>query len=66
MKFNIHSTVLNRQENEIGKLTGGTRKCQMTGCTGVCYGVRWYSDNKLTYPCSKGLKVIDENTIKLN
>ena len=65
MKLNINAKVINRYGNEFGKLTGGTRKCQVSGCTGICYAVRW-QDGKLTYPCSKGLTYIYEDLLKLS
>ena len=37
-----------------GKLTGGTRDCQLAGCRGIRLGVRW-PDGTLTWPCSKGI-----------
>ena len=40
----------------VGKSTGGERACHLEGCTGTKIGVRW-SDGKLTYPCTKGMKV---------
>jgi len=64
MKFNIHANIISRNGSEAGKLTGGTRKCQVSGCTGICYAVRW-QDGKLTYPCSKGLKWLNEDCCKL-
>jgi hypothetical protein len=39
-----------------GKVTGSERHCQLEGCRGTRMGVRW-SDGKLTYPCTKGMKV---------
>lgn len=38
-----------------GVMTGGSRLCQLEGCTGLAVGVRW-SDGKITYPCTKILK----------
>ena len=32
MKFNINAKVQSRDGKENGQLTGGTRKCQMSGC----------------------------------
>jgi len=37
-----------------GKLTGGSRHCGMSGCSGKALAVRW-EDGKLTYPCTKGM-----------
>jgi hypothetical protein len=44
-----------------GKLKGeviGSRRCQLEGCTGLSYIVRW-PDGKRTHPCSKGCKETD-------
>lgn len=37
-----------------GILTGGSRRCQMEGCLGRSFAVRW-QDGQLTYPGSNGL-----------
>lgn len=50
-----------------GKTRGvvvGTRRCQLSGCTGVCAGVRW-PDGKLTWPCSKGMQVRKSGELKI-
>lgn len=47
--------VVSRDGKETGTLTGGQRRCQMAGCTGVRVGVRW-ADNKVTFPCTKSLE----------
>jgi len=54
-------TVLSRDGKHRGVLTGGTRRCQLAGCNGIRYCVRW-EDGKHTWPCSKGIKEIDEQT----
>ncbi len=41
-----------------GLTTGGTRRCQLEGCTGVRVGVRW-PDGKITWPCTEGMRVED-------
>lgn len=41
---------------ERGITTGGTRRCQMDGCSGERIAVRW-SNNKITYPCSRGCDI---------
>lgn len=51
-------TVLSKDKQKRGKLTGGSRHCGLEGCTGRAYGVRW-EDGKLTYPCTKGMDFID-------
>jgi hypothetical protein len=43
-----------RDDAMIGQLTGTSRRCQLEGCLGRRYGVRW-PDGSLTWPCSKGL-----------
>lgn len=52
--------VLSRDRQFVGRLTGGSRRCQMEGCQGEAVAVRW-SDGKLTWPCSKGLSWDNEN-----
>lgn len=45
-----------------GKLKGeviGTRRCQLGGCTGVAFVVRW-PDGKRTHPCGKGTGPTDD------
>ncbi len=49
---------------EYGVTTGGTRKCQMEGCLGRRYGVRW-PDGKMTWPCSKGLRDRDDGSLQI-
>jgi hypothetical protein len=39
---------------QFGLPTGGTRRCQLEGCSGTQVGVRW-PDGKLTWPCTKGI-----------
>ncbi len=48
--------VYSRDRKEFGFLTRGLpRRCIMEGCSGVRLGVRW-SDGKLTFPCTSGMK----------
>ena len=52
-----------------GKLTGEiknlrSRRCQMSGCTGVRIHVKW-PDGHSTYPCSKGCRVINDKTLQI-
>lgn len=47
-------TILSRDRKQRGHPTGGTRHCQMAGCTGLRIAVRW-PDGKLTWPCTKGM-----------
>lgn len=39
---------------ELGYVTGGTRRCQLEGCTGTRVDVLW-ADGRTTRPCTKGL-----------
>lgn len=41
-----------------------SRKCTMEGCTGWRIHVVW-PNGKSTYPCSKGCRSIDENTMQI-
>ena len=55
MKTEKGIPVVNRQGTITGFTTGGTRRCRLEGCHGVCLGVRW-PDGKLTWPCTGGMK----------
>ena len=41
-----------------------SRRCQQEGCTGWRIHVVW-PDGKSTYPCSKGCKVVDAETLQI-
>lgn len=41
-----------------------SRHCTMEGCNGWRIHVRW-PNGKNTYPCSRGCKVIDDNTMQI-
>ncbi len=53
--FTKGTKVLSRDGKQEGALTGGRRRCQLAGCNGIRVVVRW-ADNKVTYPCTKGLE----------
>lgn len=53
--FQQGTKVVSRDGNQEGELTGGRRRCPLSGCTGVRLGVRW-GDKRVTFPCSKGLE----------
>jgi len=57
---NMHlpDVVVSADLKEVGTPTGGTRRCNLTGCTGTRIAVRW-EDGQLTYPCTKGLDQTD-------
>ncbi len=56
--------MLNRDGSLKGEIVG-TRRCNLTGCTGIGYIVRW-PDGKRTYPCSKGCVDTDSpDTLKI-
>ena len=57
-EFKRGTVVHSRDKKSKGKLTGGSRVCQMEGCLGRALAVRW-DDGKLTYPCTKGMELID-------
>lgn len=57
----IPKYVLSSDGKERGKTTGGTRSCQLEGCTGIRIHVRW-AGGQYTWPCSKGMKEIDQDT----
>jgi len=52
-------TVLSRDGAIKGTVRGAGRLCRLEGCGGWCVPVRW-SDGKLTWPCSKGLRQTKE------
>jgi hypothetical protein len=54
----IPKFVISKNGKEKGTTTGGSRMCQLSGCGGLCIGVRW-SDGKLTWPCSKGMSTTE-------
>lgn len=61
----INDIVISRNGKSKGRMTGGVRICQLAGCTGICYAVRW-TDGKLSYPCSKGLTQVTGNKFKIH
>ena len=48
--FRLSSTV------EVGRATGNHHDCSMHGCPGQRVSVRW-PNGKITFPCSKGMRV---------
>ena len=58
-KLKLPKEILSRDGKQRGVCTGGTKPCALTGCTGLRIYVRW-PDKKLTYPCSKGMKTIND------
>ena len=48
--------VYDRRGTRHGRLTGGSRPCRVEGCGARRLGVRW-PDGKLTWPCTKGMKI---------
>lgn len=56
--------VISADGKETGKTTGKFRYCTMEGCTGIRIGVRW-SDNKITYPCSAGVKYLEDGSMQI-
>lgn len=49
------TVVWNRDKTEKGFITGSTRSCRLSGCSGLNHGVKW-PDGKVTYPCGKGMR----------
>ena len=41
-----------------------SRPCRLEGCTGMRIHVKW-PDGRSTYPCSKGCRRIDDDTMKI-
>jgi hypothetical protein len=56
--------VWNREKTEYGSPTGGTRKCRMEGCLGMCIAVRW-PDGSLTWPCTRGMSTLTQDEMKI-
>lgn len=55
--------IRSRDNNEVGKFTGSTKRCTLEGCSGVRFAVRW-NDGKLTWPCSDGI-ISDRKGLKI-
>lgn len=47
--------VLSRDGLLKGEATGSTKHCQLTGCNGLRYFVRWPDGLGYSWPCSKGI-----------
>ena len=65
--MNIPKYVLDREGKIKGETTGSTRPCTLEGCTGRKIGVRWPKEKGqkragVTFPCTKGLKFVSEDT----
>jgi len=52
--------VISRDGKTFGRTTGGERHCQIEGCKGTRLGVLW-SDGKLTFPCTKGMDIVQKD-----
>lgn len=62
--WTLDMPVRSRDGETVGHATGSTHPCRLEGCKGVRITVRW-PDDKITYPCSKGLEFKDgEASIK--
>jgi len=53
-----------RDGRHAGTFTGHTRWCQLDGCGGVRMMIRW-KDGKVTWPCSKGLKIRRDGKVQI-
>ena len=53
--------VKSSNSNEKGETTGSTHHCRLHGCNGLRITVKW-PDGATTFPCSKGMKEIKEDT----
>lgn len=54
--MNRGTHVYSREGTEFGVTTGSVFPCKQEGCRSQRVSVRW-PDNKVTYPCRKGLTV---------
>ena len=59
LKFEKGEAVIGRYGTVRGRVCGPPTPCDLEGCTGVRVPVRW-QDGKLTWPCSKGLTVVED------
>lgn len=57
--------ILSRDGKEEGViLNEHSYRCRMEGCSGWRMSVRW-SNGRLTFPCTRGCKVIGKHTLKI-
>lgn len=57
--------MLSRNGSMIGEIKNlNSRRCKLEGCTGVRIHVKW-PNGRSTYPCSKGCKQIDADTLQI-
>lgn len=62
---NKKMTMLSRDGKQKGTVLNlHSRRCTMEGCGGWRIHVRW-PDGKNTYPCSRGCKAIDKDTLQI-
>jgi uncharacterized membrane protein len=50
--------VWSRGRTDRGTATGGSRRCQLEGCNGICVGVKW-ANGKMTWPCTRGMAQLE-------
>ena len=56
--------VYSRGGDEYGLTTGSERRCTMSCCNGVRIYVKWTGD-KITMPCSAGLKFLEDESLQI-
>lgn len=56
--------ILSRNGKEKGTVTAYGHKCKMEGCTGKRFTVKW-EDGTWNFICSKGIKIISEDTAQI-
>ena len=57
--------MLDREGKTVGEIKNlHSRKCKLEGCSGWRIHVKW-PNGKSTFPCSKGIKVIDDETMQI-
>lgn len=56
--------IINSGGNEIGKVLYFGHPCELEDCNGALFSVKW-ADGEVTFPCSKGLEILDEETAKI-
>ena len=60
-----YKRMLNRDGTQTGEILNmRSRKCQMEGCPGWRIHVKW-PNGRHTYPCEKGVNIIDAETMQI-
>ena len=61
----VHTMILSSDGKSVGLVINeNSRPCQMEGCTGHRMHVKW-DDGSTTFPCSKGVKSINDALVQI-